>query len=105
MRQYFFLLFLVFLCLLSSSLTPYFLFCVIMRRPKLKSRYRERVEKAIEYALTIENWDDLVDLRTLAFYNLGPDPSSYVLRTLGIEEKKCKYQFRQRVRSSVSISF
>ena len=45
-------------------------------------------EKAIEYALTIESWDDLVDPRTLAFYNLGPDPSSYVLRTLSIEEKK-----------------
>ena len=91
MRQYFFLLFLVFLCLLLSSLTPCFLFCAIKRRPKLKSKYRERVEKAIEYALTIENWDDLVDLLTLIFYNLGPDPSSYVLRSLGIEEKKSKY--------------
>ena len=91
MRQYFFPFFLVFLCLLSLSLTPYFLFCTVKRRPKLKSKYRERVEKAIEYALTIENWDDLVDLRTLIFYNLGPDPSSYVLRSLGIEEKKSKY--------------
>ena len=60
------------------------------RRPKLKSRYIERVEKAIEYALTIENWDNLVDPRTLAFYNLGPDPSSYILRTFSIEEKKSK---------------
>ena len=67
------------------------MFCAIKRRPKLKSKYRERVEKAIEYALTIENWDDLVDLLTLIFYNLGPDPSSYVLRSLGIEEKKSKY--------------
>ena len=74
--------------LLCSSLTPYFLFCVVKRRPKLKSRYNERVEKAIEYALTIESWDNLVDPRTLAFYNLGPDPSSYVLRTLSIEKKK-----------------
>ena len=62
------------------------------RRPKLKSRYIERVEKAIEYALTVENWDDLVDPRTLAFYNLGPDPSAYVLRLLRTEEKKSKYQ-------------
>ena len=58
------------------------------RRLKLKSKYNKRVEKAIEYALTIESWDDLVDPRTLAFYNLGPDPSSYVLHTLSIEEKK-----------------
>ena len=64
------------------------------RRPKLKSSYIERVEKAIKYALTIENWDDLVDPRTLAFYNLGPDPSAYVLRLLRIEEKKSKYKPR-----------
>ena len=60
-------------------LAPYFLFCVVKRWPKLKSRYSERVEKAIEYALTIESWDDLVNPQTLAFYNLGPNPSSYVL--------------------------
>ena len=78
-------------CLLCSSLTPYFLFCVVKRLPKLKSRYSERVEKAIEYALTIESWDNLVDSQTLAFYNLGPDLSSYVLRTLSIEETKSKY--------------
>ena len=64
------------------------------RRPKLKSRYIERVEKAIEYAPTIENWDDLVNLRTLAFYNLGPNSSAYVLRLLRIEEKKSKYEPR-----------
>ena len=64
------------------------------KRPKLKSRYIERVEKAIEYAPTIENWDNLVDPRTLAFYNLEPDPSAYVLRLLHTEEKKSKYQPR-----------
>ena len=61
------------------------------RRPKLKSRYIEHVEKAIEYAPTVESWDDLVDPRTLAFYNLGSDPSAYVLHLLRIEEKKSKY--------------
>ena len=65
----------------------YLLFCAVKRRPKLKSRYIERVEKAIEYIPTIKNWDDLVDPRTLAFYNLGPDLSSYILRALSIEEK------------------
>ncbi|XP_065626777.1 uncharacterized protein LOC136066415 [Quercus suber] len=61
---------------------------LVKRRPKLKSRYKERVEQAIEYAQTIENWDDLVDPRMLAFYNLGPDPSSFVLRNIEIEGKK-----------------
>ena len=68
----------------------YLLYCAVKRRSKLKSRYSERVEKAIEYASTIENWDDLVDPRTLTFYNLGPDPSSYILCTLSIKEKKSK---------------
>ncbi|KAF3966315.1 hypothetical protein CMV_009559, partial [Castanea mollissima] len=61
---------------------------LVKRRPKLKSRYKERVEAAIVYAQSIENWDDLVDPRTLAFYNLGPDPSPFVLRSLDIEGKK-----------------
>ena len=64
--------------------------CAVKRRPKLKSRYRERVEKAIEYAKTIEDFDDLVDSQTFAFYCLGPEPSSFVLRNLDIEEKKSK---------------
>ncbi|KAK9993613.1 hypothetical protein SO802_023316 [Lithocarpus litseifolius] len=60
----------------------------VKRQPKLKSWYKERVEKAIEYAKTIEDFDDLVDPQTLTFYCLGPDPSAFVLRTLEIEEKK-----------------
>ena len=66
------------------------MFCAVKRRPKLKSRYRERVEKAIEYAKPIEDWDDLVDPRTLAFYCLGPEPSAFVLRNIDIEVKKSK---------------
>ena len=42
------------------------------RRPKLKSKYQGRVEKAIEYAKTIESWENLVDPCTLAFFCLGP---------------------------------
>ena len=64
--------------------------CVVKRRLKLKSRYKERVEKAIEYVKTIEDFDDLVDPRTLAFYCLSPEPSTFVLCNLDIEEKKSK---------------
>ena len=48
------------------------------------------MEKAIEYAKTIESWEDFVDPRTLAFYCLGPNPSAYVLRLIEIEGKKSK---------------
>ena len=61
------------------------------RRPKLKSRHKACVEKAIENALTIESWDDLVDPWTLAFYNLGLDASAYILHGIDIEGKKSKY--------------
>ena len=67
-----------------------FSFWAVKTRPKLKSRYREQVRKAIEYVRTIESWDDLVDPRTLAFYCLGPEPSAFVLRNLSIEGKKSK---------------
>ena len=56
----------------------------------MKSKYQGCVEKAIEYAKTIESWKDLVDPRTLAFYCLGPDPSPYVLRLIDIVGKKSK---------------
>ena len=49
------------------------------------------MQKAIEYARTVENWDDLVNPRTLALYCLGSEPSAFVLRTLSIEGKKSKY--------------
>ena len=72
-----------------------FLSLIVKRRPKLKSRYRERVQKAIKYAQTIENWDDLVNPRTLAFFYIGPEPSVFVLKTLDIEGKKSKSYLRQ----------
>ena len=67
------------------------MFCAVKRQPKLKSRHKARVEKAIEYALMIENWDDLVNPWTFAFYNLGLDPSPYVLRGIDIKGKKSKH--------------
>ena len=54
------------------------------------SRYKQRVEAAIEYARTIDDFADLVDPRTLALHCLGPEPFAYVLHTIKIEEKKSK---------------
>ena len=49
------------------------------------------MQKAIEYARIVENWDYLVDPKTLAFYYLVPEPSAFMLRTLSIEGEKSKY--------------
>ena len=50
------------------------------------------MEAAIEYVKTIDDFDDLVDPRTLACHCLGPEPSTYILRANEIEEKsKCLF--------------
>ena len=64
--------------------------CAVKRWPKLKSRYKERIEKAIVYVKTIEDFDNLVDPRTLAFYCLGLEPFAFILHNIEIEEKKSK---------------
>ena len=63
----------------------------VKRRPKLKSRYKHCVEATIEYAKSIDDFDDLGDPCTLVLYCLGPEPSNYVLRTIEREEKTSKY--------------
>ena len=88
MRQYF-SLFVDFFSVYVVVHNLFFLFIyVVKRQPKLKSKYQGCVEKAIEYAKTVESWDDLVDSQTFVFYCLGPDPSPYVLRIIDIEGKE-----------------
>ena len=50
------------------------------------------MEAATEYAKTINDFNDLVDLRTLARHCLVPKLSSYVLHDIEIKEKsKCLF--------------
>ena len=79
--------------------------CAVKRQPKLKSRYRKCVEAAIEYTKKIDDFDDLVDPCTLALHCLGPDPFSYVLRTIEIEEKKSKYLLNSSLSFPFSVFF
>ena len=51
------------------------------------------MQKAIEYAQTIESWDDLVDPHTLAFYCLRSEPSAFFLCNLKIEGKRVSVDF------------
>ena len=55
--------------------------------PRLKSKCKKRVQAAIEYMKMIDDFDDLVDPRTLAYHFLGLKPSSFILRAIEIEEK------------------
>ena len=56
---------------------------------------------AIEYARTIDDFNDLVNPRTLAFHCLGLEPFAFVLRNIEIEEKK---SFVNALLLSVSFS-
>lgn len=48
-------------------------------RLEIESRFEEHVQEAVKYARTIEDFDELVDLWTLAHHCLGSEPSDYVL--------------------------
>ena len=65
----------------------------VKKHPKLKSKYKRRVEVATKYAKTIDDFDHQVDPRTLSHHCLGPEPSFFVLRAIEIEEKKSKCFF------------
>ena len=74
--------------LVRLTLMPHIgLFLAAKARPKLKSRYKNHVKSATDYAKTIKDFDELVNPRTLARHFLGPQPSPYVLRIIAREEK------------------
>ena len=52
---------------------------------------------------TIDDFDELVDSRTLAHHCLGPEPSDYVLRAMKREEKKRELFELFYVRSSLLL--
>ena len=64
-----------------------FFYFTVRDRPELESKFEERVRAAVEYASTIDDFDDLVDPRTLARHCLGPEPSHYILCAICREEK------------------
>ena len=81
-----------------------FFFCVIVRdHPKLESRFEERVWAAVEYVSTINNFDDIVDPRTLARHFLGPEPSYYILNAIHHEERS--ESFWRKLIAYISSSF
>ena len=53
--------------------------------PNLESQFEERVQEVIKCTRTIDDFDELVDLRTLACHCLGPEPSLYVLQAIDRE--------------------
>ena len=72
---------------LVSSNSNACLFLTAKTRLKLKSRYKTHVKNASDYPRTIDDFNDLINPRTLARHFLGPKPSSYILCAIAREEK------------------
>ena len=73
----------------------FFFFLIVKDCPELESRFAERVCVAIEYASTIDDFDDLVDPKTLAHHCLGPE-TSIMSFVLSVVKKKVSF-FRMKV--------
>ena len=87
---FFFFLFFFFFFNTSHYSDPCVLPFAVKERPDLESKFDERVQEAVKYVRTIEDFNELIDPRTLARHCLGPEPSLYVLSALDREEKKRK---------------
>ena len=55
--------------------------------PLLEEHYQGRIEAALEFALTIDNFVELVDPRRLYECCLGPKPSAYVLKEIALQSR------------------
>ena len=79
----------MFILVITSDLFLVFYFAV-KECPELESKFEEWVQAAIKYSRTIDDFDELIDPRTLVCHCLGPEPSLYVLSTLDQKERKRK---------------
>ena len=59
----------------------------VKKGPRLKSKCKKSTQAAIEYMKMIDDFDDLVDPRTLAHHFLGLKPLSFILHAIEIEDK------------------
>ena len=85
---FFFIIFFIFLFELVVLLILYIFCSVVKEHLELESRFEGRVQEAIKYASTIEDFDELVDPHTLACHYLGPEPPLYILQAIDREERK-----------------
>ena len=94
------------LFILVITLDPFLLlYFVAKERLELESKFNERVQATVEYVRTIDDFDELIDPRTLARHCLGLEPSLYVLSILDWEEKKRKLPLYMGLSFPFSFSF
>ena len=78
--------------IVHSYLVHIFPCFAIEERPELESQFKGCIREAVKYACTINDFDELVDLRILPRHCLGSKPSHYVLHAIYGEEKSESFQ-------------
>ena len=86
-RLSFFFIKLVVLSLLIYLFIYYYFLCAVADRPLLEECYQGRIKTALEFALTVDDFNKLVDPRRLYESCLGPEPFAYILKKIAQEEK------------------
>ena len=86
-RDAFFFFFYKFLFILVITSDLFLLlYFAVKKRPELESKSEEWVQETIKYTRMIDDFDKLIDPRTLARHCLGPKPSLYILSILDREK-------------------
>ena len=80
-------LFFLFIKLVVLSLPFFFFFFAVADHPLLEERCQGRIKAALEFALTVDDFNKLVDPCHLYESCLGPEPFAYVLKKIAQEEK------------------
>ena len=75
---------------LLTLLLLFYVYFVALTCPHLKSCYKECVQAALDFTLSAEDFDELVDPWFLYDHFLGLEPSTYILQLILREERsKC----------------
>lgn len=75
---------------LLTLLLLFYVYFVALTCPHLKSCYKECVQAALDFTLSAEDFDELVDPWFLYDHFLGLEPSAYILQLILREERsKC----------------
>uniref|UniRef100_A0A7N2RB25 Pentatricopeptide repeat-containing protein n=1 Tax=Quercus lobata TaxID=97700 RepID=A0A7N2RB25_QUELO len=67
----------------------------VANRPLLKEHYQGRIKAALEFALTIDNFNEMVNPCRLYECCLGPKPSTYILKEISREENKMAIRYNK----------
>ena len=70
-----------------------FCFFIVKTCPHLKSCYKDRLKRVLEYVDKVKDFDDLISPNNLSLHFLGPEPSGGVLQRLETNKRSSFFFF------------